>query len=470
MKKIVLSLVLIFSLSYSINAQLTIDSTKVVNTCLDCDSVGIVPLPNSYGSLYIAVSGGVSPYSYSLTGLHSANTTPLNTTSISGATSFYNSLCQDTFSLLISDFNGASITYNFTTVPPLSPTLSIDSVSVQADSTNNPDSGVIELHVTTNADSVFYLIQDMTNMLNLGSNGGWQDSTVFDSLPGGYYYKVFVDIYPKIIPSCGNGIDTGTSVFQIYVPLACENDGFVYINVYPECVGNPVFYTEFSNLGSGVNNTITQWDWDFGDGTFGGGPTGIHTYPQAGNYMVQLQITTSHGCMFFAAYPVDIYPLPTSAFTYSYNGGGQYTFSDQSTIISGTVNSWLWDFGDGNTSTLQNPVYQYTIPGNYTACLTSYSDFGCEDVFCQNIDFTTGINQIESLKNEIVIFPNPTKDYISILNIDFDEIKILDLTGKVIKSFDGSNRKKYVGDLPEGLYFIKVKNDAGEIGMKFIKE
>lgn len=470
MKKIILNFVLIVTISVVAKSQIVIDSTAVINTCLDCDSIGVVPLPNAYGSLYIEVSGGVSPYTFSLTGLHNANTSPLVTSSASGITNFYNSLCQDTFALVISDDIGASTIYNFTTVPPLPPTLSIDSVTVLADSTNNPNSGVIDLHVTTNADSVFYLIQDIGNTLNLGTIGGWQDSTLFDSLPGGYYYKVFVDIYPKISPSCGNGIDSGTSVFQIYVPLACENDGFADFGFFPACVGDAVAFPDFSNPGSGQGNNIISWDWDFGDGNFSSGPLGVNTYTQAGVYLVSLQVTTSHGCVFINAYPVNIEPLPTTSFNYTNNGSGQCLFTDQSTINTGVIASWLWDFGDGNTSSMQNPTHQYTSSGQYSVCLTTTSNFGCVDSTCQSIDFVVGINSVNNL-NKIKIFPNPADDYITINNKDYavNKIEIIDFIGKTIQIIYPESNTINIENLERGIYFIKIVGNDLSISQKFIK-
>ncbi|NCP45948.1 MAG: hypothetical protein GW818_05880, partial [Flavobacteriales bacterium] len=147
---------------------------------------------------------------------------------------------------------------------PTPPTFSIDSVTVKADSTNNPDSGFLELFVTTNADSVFYKIREQNNAFALGTLGGWQDSTIFDSLPGGYSYRVFVDIYPKVM---GCGSDTGTSVFLIYIPLACENDGFVSIAAPSDvCIGDVVTMFGMANPGSGVGNVVATEFWDFGDG------------------------------------------------------------------------------------------------------------------------------------------------------------------------------------------------------------
>src|SRR5690606_25210461 len=47
--------------------------------------------------------------------------------------------------------------------------------------------------------------------------------------------------------------------------------------------------------------------------------------------------------------------------------------------------SYLWDFGDGQSSTEVNPVHQYVQTGNYTVCLTAYSDQNCPDRTCKNL-------------------------------------------------------------------------------------
>lgn len=64
-------------------------------------------------------------------------------------------------------------------------------------------------------------------------------------------------------------------------------------------------------------------------------------------------------------------PLPIHADFEEYPDEGKVpltvTFLDTS---SGTIASWDWDFGDGTSSTLQNPIHTYTFPGNYRATLT----------------------------------------------------------------------------------------------------
>lgn len=469
MKKNIIGILTFIIINISVKAQMSIDSSLVVKTCLDCNDINTNPLPFSPGSLYIEVTGGIPPFLFSLTGINPANSTPSITNSVNGITSFYNTLCKDTFRLKITDNNGDSLIFNFSTIPPLPPFLNIDSVTVKADSTNSPDSGFIKLHVSTNADSVFYKIQEQNN--SLGNLGGWQDSTVFDSLPGGYYYVVFVDIYPKIIPSCG-GINPGAGIFTIYVPLACENDGFAAFSL-PQgaCVNEPVNVQDLSNPGRGVDNFVTNIIWDFGDGNFSFTSNTMNTYVSDGLYLVHLEVYTSHGCTFHSFQPININPLPITDFSSTDNGTGLYSFIDQTTISQGAINSWLWSFDDGNSSSVQNPSHQYTAAGNYQVCLTTFSVFGCIDNFCKNISFSSvGIDE-NGDKNSLMIFPNPTNNNLTIVNAGFDvkELTIVDVLGKTVKTSITDKNSINVAELPNGVYFIKISSNEYSKTQRFVK-
>ncbi|HCQ30748.1 MAG TPA: hypothetical protein DIU39_10705 [Flavobacteriales bacterium] len=470
MKKITLNLILLLAINIIANAQLTIDSVSVVKTCLSCDSIGSNPPPSPYGSLYIEVSGGVAPYSFSLTGMHPANSTPLTTTSNNGTTGFYNSLCQDTFTLVINDANNNTLSYTFNTYPPTPPTLSIDSITVKPDSTNNPNSGYIEFHVTTNADSVFYMIQDVNNSLNLGSLGGWQQTPVFDSLPGGYYYNLYVDIYPKVYPNCNNGIDSGATFFQVYVPLACENTGFADFFYNDVCLYQSVNFLDNSYAGDGAGNNIVSWYWDFGDGMIDVSPTPLpHTYSSPGVYNVTLVVQTSHGCTFGQVHQVTVHEIPNSSFSYQDNGSGQFTFNDLSTVNNGVIASWYWDFGDGTTSTSQNPVHQYASTGSYFVCLLTTSSFGCADTICQNVSFITGVNDLNDY-SKIKIQPNPTQNYITVPNVAYNQLIIYDVTGKEIEKFNQNTSVVDVKEYKPGVYFVKLITANRVYDLKFLKE
>ena len=84
--------------------------------------------------------------------------------------------------------------------------------------------------------------------------------------------------------------------------------------------------------------------------------------------------------------PCDILALNAN-FSYSVSGN-TVTFTDQSTVGSGSIFAWNWDFGDANTSTSQNPVHTYSGPGVYVVCLIVTGGVNgaiCRDTICKDV-------------------------------------------------------------------------------------
>jgi PKD repeat protein len=67
------------------------------------------------------------------------------------------------------------------------------------------------------------------------------------------------------------------------------------------------------------------------------------------------------------------------------------TFTDNSYDPDGFIVSWLWDFGDGNTSTEQNPIHTYIVPGSYTVTLTVTDDDGASSSISKIITLVGGV-------------------------------------------------------------------------------
>jgi len=63
------------------------------------------------------------------------------------------------------------------------------------------------------------------------------------------------------------------------------------------------------------------------------------------------------------------FPLPAADFSVTPTSGVAPLSVNFSDLSSGSVTSWTWNFGDGNSSTVQNPAHTYTAPGNYTVSL-----------------------------------------------------------------------------------------------------
>ena len=131
-----------------------------------------------------------------------------------------------------------------------------------------------------------------------------------------------------------------------------------------------------------VVDGIASYNWNFGDGT----PNSTqatpppHPYPNAGTYLVSLTITTNGGCTAATVDTVMVGTIkPNVSFTESATSvcvNTSINFTDESTPPSN--NGWLWNFGNGDYSTMENPSYTYPVPGIYKVTLTTFNN-GCND-------------------------------------------------------------------------------------------
>ena len=132
----------------------------------------------------------------------------------------------------------------------------------------------------------------------------------------------------------------------------------------------------------------SEFLWDFGDGFNSTAQNPTHIFLTEGNYDVSLLITAPGGCadsLTMNAY-IDVFNAVQANFVTSNRCANSPTvFTDISTITNGSIVSWNWSFGNGNSSTTQNPNFDYIIPGNYTAILTVQTDQGCSNSISQNL-------------------------------------------------------------------------------------
>ena len=129
---------------------------------------------------------------------------------------------------------------------------------------------------------------------------------------------------------------------------------------------------------------IVDWSWSFGDGNFSNLENPIHQYTSAGLFDVSFVITNDYGCTANKIFQefVQVYELPQANFQANQLvncPGGDIYFSDL-TISGSSLTNWFWDFGDGNISNLQNPIFQYQLTGIYDISLIAASN-NCTDTF-----------------------------------------------------------------------------------------
>jgi PKD repeat protein len=128
----------------------------------------------------------------------------------------------------------------------------------------------------------------------------------------------------------------------------------------------------------------TSWRWVFEDGansTVKYSQNSIHKYSQAGNYTVKLTATNAAGSdTVTKTNYITVIAKPVAAFSAFPTSGKtplNVAFTDTST---GSPTGWKWNFGDGTTSTKQNPTHKYSKAGNYTVVLTVSNAAGSNTV------------------------------------------------------------------------------------------
>ncbi len=152
---------------------------------------------------------------------------------------------------------------------------------------------------------------------------------------------------------------------------------------------------DFTDASIDGDGTVVSWSWDFGDGNTSTLQSPSHTYAAGGTYTVQLTVTDNNGGTDAASESVTVVAPPnvppTAGFTSSCTDL-DCGFTDISIDGDGTVVSWSWDFGDGNTSTLQNPSHSYAAGGTYTVQLTVTDNNGGTDTASGSVTVTAPVS------------------------------------------------------------------------------
>ncbi len=243
-------------------------------------------------------------------------------------------------------------------------------------------------------------------------------------------------LHPVYTPAAGEfGITTFTLIAYGLTP--CANDTSVvqlqifdgpeadYIFTPPDslCVNELIAFDATSTT------TITNWVWDYDDGTFATGQNVTHAFSTPGIFDVMLSVTNSDGCTDTVIYPVEIFALPSAGFTVNPGGGvclnEPFDFTDAST---GNVTRWYWDMDDGITYNTQNVNHTYVLPGTYDVSLYVYNQNSCRDTMTQTVtvfalpvcDFTISPND-SSCVNELVTFNGTGTPDIIIWDWDFGD-------------------------------------------------
>ncbi|MEL6865696.1 MAG: PKD domain-containing protein [Bacteroidota bacterium] len=111
------------------------------------------------------------------------------------------------------------------------------------------------------------------------------------------------------------------------------------------------------------------------------------TFPDIGTYEGRLLLNPGSECADTANIFVNIYPAIFAGFEYTYDTcvAGPVSFTDLSFTEASTIQTWTWDFDDGQFSNEQNPEHLFAFPGEHEVSLTIEDENGCVDVFTETI-------------------------------------------------------------------------------------
>ena len=149
------------------------------------------------------------------------------------------------------------------------------------------------------------------------------------------------------------------------------------------CLNNQSVFTDFSLSGFG---NISNWTWDFNDGTNSNNQDENHVYTTPGAYNVQLLVTTNAGCSDSITQLVNVWEVPVADFSFSSNCPNNQIivdFVDQSTTVSDPINFWYYDFGGQGTTSTEDPTQLFSANGNYTILHIVGTANGCFDTTSQ---------------------------------------------------------------------------------------
>ena len=213
-----------------------------------------------------------------------------------------------------------------------------------------------------------------------------QNPTTTYFAPGTYTVKL------TVTNANGNNTLTRTNYITVFASPTVDFNANNTVGCFPL----PVQFTDLSTAGTGNTNTV--FEWNFGDGAISIQQNPLHTYSSPGNFSVTLKVTNDKGCFkifskvsyiqvsagvvtnFTNTVPLSCTPPANIDFTNASTGPGSLTY--------------LWNFGDGTTSTLQNPSHTYIGTGSFNVTLTTTSTLGCSSTRIVN--------------NAVVISPNVT--------------------------------------------------------------
>lgn len=312
----------------------------------------------------------------------------------------------------------------------------------------------------SHCDTVFYTVPcSITPNLQVSVNGFDATYSVSNGQPDWYYSWSFTPggnissstvSWPTVHYSA-----PGNYAASLYVTNSqgCTSIiDSINVTIYPSpCyAGWNNFVLGLTSVFSPLNDTTNvQYHWTFGDGQTSSNAATYHVYSNPGTYQVCLY-TSSIGCNDTMCQTIIIDSFNCHARKdISDLYGGLYSFNGQVLDSFSSTNNFQWDFGDGQTSNVQNTTHTYTTTGTYYACFT-YQTLNCSGQLCDSV--IVDICNIGNLTHNI--YHNSVTYTLQGVHSDWD--LVWDFPGSIADSMSGQNPLVYYDSIGTFLATLNV--------------
>ncbi len=219
-------------------------------------------------------------------------------------------------------------------------------------------------------------------------------------------------------------------------------------------LGNDTSFCESIPLILNAGNPGGEYTWSNGDST-----QVITILNQSGTYWV----VVDKYCVATDTVEVTIAPMPKVNGISYVRMANTYHFTGSN---AQNVDTWFWDFGDGNTSTLPNPVHTFANEIDVALDVMLIVTNTCgSDTVGRNVP--TSVQNLSGSSDNVLIYPNPATAQITVDagKLSINELQIVSLTGSLVATYRPASAKTTINihDLAAGNYIIRVFTKNGSI-------
>ncbi len=229
-------------------------------------------------------------------------------------------------------------------------------------------------------------------------------------------------------------------------------------NIATGCTPLPVNFTNTSVAGT---SPITQYLWDFGDGTLSTSISPSHTYATSGNRAVTLAVSDGNGCQHSVTVPNSVVINQTQQINFTgtnvYSCTSPLTANLTSSVIPAGSYTYQWTTSNGFSSSQPNPSFSFNVPGSFDVTLKVTNSSGCAETITKS-----KFIQVVGVSADFVL-KNPSAcvgDSLTFINTSLPDTNMAIYSWKVNGIVVGSSKHLKIPPLPLGLHTVELTIDA----------